>query len=363
MPPRKLEIDLGDLTWLLNSEPTQENLVRAEKLRTMLDNRLAVVDGTISTWKKRLGIFAAKNETKPEQSAQSANRTIGNLFEFYHSNPKSPYFEKRYSSRRNSDSLTKHILADLKDTKIADITEADVRQCHEQWMARVASKGKGDGVSMAHALITQLRIVVNYGAKELKDSDCLHLSFILRNLRLKAVPPKRSAQLNESQVKAIIAAAHKMGWHSIALAQAIQFEWELGQKNIIGEWVPISEKGQSEITRDGLKWLYGLRWNEIDGNFVLTHTSSQTLETVTINLKSKTLVVDELKRFHNPRKTSGAMIVHDQTGLPWQNFTFRATWREIAREAGVSDLMRMDSRPPKSPRAKHAAKSAQEATS
>ena len=40
---------------------------------------------------------------------------------------------------------------------------------------------------------------------------------------------------------AIVEKAHEMRRDSIALAQAIQFETGLSQKDVIGEWVPESE--------------------------------------------------------------------------------------------------------------------------
>ena len=45
----------------------------------------------------------------------------------------------------------------------------------------------------------------------------------------------------------------------------------LRQKDVIGEWVPRSEPGPSDIwNSDGEKWLRGLRWQEIDGNLIGT---------------------------------------------------------------------------------------------
>lgn len=50
-----------------------------------------------------------------------------------------------------------------------------------------------------------------------------------------------------------------MGFTSIALVQAIQFECELKQKEAIGEWVRNKEPGVSDVTDGKRKWLYGLR--------------------------------------------------------------------------------------------------------
>jgi hypothetical protein len=44
-----------------------------------------------------------------------------------------------------------------------------------------------------------------------------------------------------------------MGWHSIALAQAIQFDCALRQKDVIGEWVPESEPGEPKLYATSLQ--------------------------------------------------------------------------------------------------------------
>jgi hypothetical protein len=48
------------------------------------------------------------------------------------------------------------------------------------------------------------------------------------------------------------------GMPSIQLAQALQFELCLRQKDVIGEWVPVAEPGMSSVTYHGRKWLCGL---------------------------------------------------------------------------------------------------------
>jgi len=46
--------------------------------------------------------------------------------------------------------------------------------------------------------------------------------------------------LSEEQADAIRVEAHKQNRASIALAQAFQFDTALSQKDVVGEWVPIS---------------------------------------------------------------------------------------------------------------------------
>jgi hypothetical protein len=55
------------------------------------------------------------------------------------------------------------------------------------------------------------------------------------------------------------------------LAQALQFELMLRQKDVIGEWVPDSEPGENDIHHDGRKWFRGIRGDAIDGDMILRH--------------------------------------------------------------------------------------------
>jgi hypothetical protein len=351
MAARKQD-ELGDLTWLFDADPSAENLARAVKLRTALMNRVGVVDGIIATWKQAPGAAYAEPAFEAARADKNGH-SVQSLIDHYKTNPASPYYDKRYASRLHTDSLCRFILDDMGPVKIADISADDMHATHAKWVARAAAnaKGKGDGTAMGHALITQLRTVVNYGAKELQDRDCLRLSFVLRNLRIKVLEPRKSEPLRLDQIKSIMRAAHDLGWHSIALAQAFQFECKLRQRDVIGEWVPLGEKGApSDLINDGSKWLRGLRWNEIDGDDVLRHSTSKTQKPVRIELKSKPLVMEELKRFY-PRPATGPIIIDDRTGLPWNAWKFRRAWREIARKAGLpDDVMNMDSRAQKTPR-------------
>ena len=73
----------------------------------------------------------------------------------------------------------------------------------------------------------------------------------------------------------IIKKAHEESMSSVALAQAFQFDCQLRQKDVIGEWVPIDEAGVSDVIDGDEKWLRGIRWEEIDLSMVLRHRASQ----------------------------------------------------------------------------------------
>jgi hypothetical protein len=83
--------------------------------------------------------------------------------------------------------------------------------------------------------------------------------------------------------------------HSMALAQAFQFDGTMRQKDIIGEWVPLDEPGPlSDVISGNEKWVRGIRFEEIDQNLILRHVTSKRDKLLTIDLKQCPMVMKEL---------------------------------------------------------------------
>jgi hypothetical protein len=144
------------------------------------------------------------------------------------------------------------------------------------------------------------------------------------------LPEKRQAEpVTAEHVNAIFKEANEMGWHSIGLAQALQFELGLRQKQVIGEWVPLSEPGTSDVLNgDGMKWLYGLRYSDLKK----------------IDFGRAPLVAQEIMRLGDMPDSRPA-VVNEYNDLPYTAHEFRRKWRVVARAAGVPDhVYNMDSR-------------------
>ena len=140
------------------------------------------------------------------------------------------YTEKRFRTRKFYDRLIFTIERDLGTENIADIDEARVLRAYEGWSG-------GGKLSISHALVTMLRTLVGFGAKQLHRKDCRDLKTTLSDLKFprSKSQPKR---LTADHAIAICAVAHQMGHPSIALAQAFQFDCMLPQKDVLGDWVP-----------------------------------------------------------------------------------------------------------------------------
>jgi hypothetical protein len=350
MAPKKDDDKSDDLTWLLDSLPTVENLTRAEKARDVTSNRIAILgtrlamlDTAIKNWrgllKQSSAVQEPASEPKPKAEAHAHGHTVESLIRDYQTNPASPYRNKAYKTRYTTDRICQTIIDDMGDRKIAELTADYVRSVHSKWVARSAGskRGNGDGRAMAHALLTQLRTLVNYGAKDRGDSDCVNLSFILRNIGIKVVQGNQVKSVTLDQARAVMRVAHERGLHSVALAQAFMFDCALSQKDVIGEWVPISEKGgPSEFIKDGMKWMYGLRWNQVDGN-TLTVSIARDQRSLKIDLTDKELVQEELKRFNPRPSNNGPIVIDERSQLPWKDAGFRMAWRAMARAANIPD--------------------------
>ncbi len=275
--------------------------------------------------------------------------TWGGLVDCYRSDPDSTYHAKRYATRNHYDTLCKRIKLDCGSTRIADTDARQLKRFYEGWSA-------GGKVSMGHAMIGMMRTITTFGSTMLKCPDCRAIRSDLHDMRVKAGKP-REEHLTAEQADAICARAHTMTKpyrHSIALAQACQFDGTMRQKDIIGEWVPLEEPGPlSEVISGNEKWVRGIRFEEIDQNLILRHVTSKRDKLLTIDLTQCPMVARELalmfsqgeplRRDHLP--ASGPIVVNEQTGMPYKAANFRASWRELATAAGIPATVRnMDSR-------------------
>jgi hypothetical protein len=263
--------------------------------------------------------------------------TLSSLCDCYRSDPDSSYRRNtRHRTRLYYDALCRRIVKNHGGERITDIKARHVLRWHEDWIA-------GGKVTMAHALIRMLRTVVAFGSTILEDAECERVSGFLSNMRFK-MPKARDARLEAKHVIAIRAKAHEMGSPSIALAQAFQFDMMLRQKDVIGEYVPMAEPGLSDVIYAGQKWLYGIRWEEIDANQVLRHITSKRQKPVEVQMALAPMVLEELALM-GALPERGPIVLNEHTGRPWNDLTFRRRWREIATAAGVpTNIRNMDTR-------------------
>ncbi len=270
----------------------------------------------------------------PESIAYDGS--MRSLAECYRTDKDSSFRKNRYQTRKHYESLLRRIVDDHGDMMVSELRGRDMLRWHEGWSA-------GGKIPMAHSLMGMVRGLFGFGMTLLECNECARMGAILSKQRFQ-MGKSRGVQLTAEMANLIRAEAHKRGLHSIALAQAIQFECAFRQKDCIGEWVPLAEPGTSDVIDAGKKWLRGVTWNEIDGNLILRHVTSKRQKLVEIDLRNAGMVMEELARFAT-LPTTGPIIIRDGTTLPWTSHAFRAVWRELARAVGVPDSVRnMDTR-------------------
>ena len=297
-------------------------------------------------------------EKPPAPEPEGFNGSLRSLVNCYRTDPDSPYQKNRYHVRQNRDSMLRRIVAKHGEINLSEIKARLLLAWHKEWSA------EGKRLATGSAFIGQLRALFSFGATLLEDPDCERLCGVMHKMRFPGTKP-RGVSITVEQAAAIcVKAREHFGWYSLALGQAFQFECTLRQKDVVGEFVPLSEPGVSATIIRGQKWLRGIVWQEIDENLILRHVTSKKQKMTEVDLKLAPLVLQELQVLigteplivvdETTKKVtvnrhllpaSGPVVVNDVTGLPWTGNEYRRKWRLVATAAGVPKThWNMDSR-------------------
>ena len=262
---------------------------------------------------------------------------LRDVIDAYQTDPLSSFHKQRFHVRQNHAGMLRRIRDQHGAVPIGDITGRVLIEWHAGW------KG-ADKVAMAHSMIGQLRTVFSFGFTHLAEPNCERISQILHRLKF-PMAGARTERITADQADAVRTWAHIVGWHSIALAQAIQFELMLRQRDCIGEWIPEDEPGVGIETWNGQKWMRGIVWSEIDDDLVLRHVTSKRQKPVEVDLKLSPMVMEELAFLDEIPNGAEPVVINEATGMPWTASEYRRKWRIVARYAGVPDnVFNMDSR-------------------
>jgi hypothetical protein len=305
-------------------------------------------------------------------------RTLKQLIDTYRTDPDSDFLKLKYQVRKKHEAELTRLIKKHGSTRLRDIRFRTLKA----WYRDALADGK---IAKARSLMSRLRELFRFGRLYLEDGDCNRLFEALHKLQFDIAPPRR-VQMTADHARAICETAREhFGWPSIALAQALQFELLLGQKDVIGEWVPVEEPGDSDVVHGRQKWLRGLRWSDIDKNLILRHKVGSGGREIEVDLRTAPMTLEELKillarprddrtmeeMLHDLRETiemldsstdgtlprsqattpepltsdqliealpdSGPVILCDINALPWSTAEFRRKWRLVAKKAGVPD--------------------------
>ncbi|HXJ61322.1 MAG TPA: tyrosine-type recombinase/integrase [Verrucomicrobiae bacterium] len=276
--------------------------------------------------------------------------TIRSLVNCYQTDPHSRYHKKRYSTRRNHDTMLRRIAVRHGPEELRDIKGRTLLAWCAEW-----SDG-GRMLATWQSVRGLLRVMFSFGFAILEDPECERLCALMSSdaMEIEHSPPRTQSITAEWATAIRVTAREHFDWPCMALAQALQFELTLRQKDVIGEWVPISEPGTSDITWRKQKWLRGLRWSEVDANFVLKHVTSKRQKEIEVNLMLAPMVLEELALMagvspamlrRDMFPTTGPIVKNRLTNWPYNDSEFRRKWRKVANVAGIPrNVFNMDSR-------------------
>lgn len=284
--------------------------------------------------------------------------SLRSLVHCYRTDADSPYQKNRYHVRQNRDSMLKRIVAKHGDVLLLEIKARVLLNWHKEWSM------EGKRLSTGSQFIGQLRALFSFGATLLEDPDCERLCGVMHKMRFQGAKPRSVSVTADYAIAIRTKAREYFGWPSLALGQAFQFDCTLRQKDVVGEMVPLSEPGISEIIIRDQKWLRGIVWQEVDENLILRHVTSKKQKLVEIDLKLAAMVLEELQIFigedplieidevtkkvtvnRHLLPANGAVIVNDVNNLPWTGNEYRRKWRKVARACKIPDnVWNMDSR-------------------
>lgn len=265
--------------------------------------------------------------------------TLKQLIGFYRTDEHSPFRKLNYAVRMKQERMLARLMREHGNVSLQSIRARTLISWHDNWL------GEQNKVAMAHALISLLRVLFRFGRTILEDPECARLLNHFSELRFKKSAPRIQTISSEYAI-AFRVQAHERGWCYMALAEAFQFELMLPQKDVVGEWVPISEPGVSDTIRcdKQIKWINGLRWEKIDENLVLRHATSKRHKEIEVDLRLSRMILEDfalltetpirkLTRSSLPEK--GPVILCEVTGFPYLTAEFRRKWRVVAKTAGI----------------------------
>ena len=271
------------------------------------------------------------------------NGTMASLIQLYLRDPDCPFQGLRFHTKHHYESHMATLTVAVGQAQIHALTFRDFKRWYEGFR-KPKTAGGPERIARAHGLMTKVRILMSFG-KLCEIGQCARASSILEEMTFE-LPRPRTAFITAEHADAIRGEAHRIGQPSIALAQAFAYELMLRQKDVVGEWIPVSEPGLSDVVAGSTKWMHGLHWSDIDANLILTKRISKSMrgrravlsqgsgKTEIYNLRSYPMIIQELAAVSDSKR-AGPVIVCEYSGLPWRDKVFPAAWRKIANAVGV----------------------------
>jgi hypothetical protein len=262
------------------------------------------------------------------------NGTIRAVINLWQIDKDSPYHLIEASSRHPYDVYARMIVETVGERRVDAVDGRDLRRWHVKWSAPLEDGGK-PRLAAARMAVIVLKNALTFAAT-CRKLGCAELREILSKIRFTGPRPRTEAP-TAAEIFAARKAAHGIGHSAAALAYALQFEGAMRQWDVVGKWVPLTDKRPSSIIDGTSKWI-GPMWSQIDENMILRYTPAKTQFTsgaaVTLDLRMLPMVVEELAKVPEEVRR-GPLIVNPRTGLPYRNWYFGRVWRQVRDITGI----------------------------
>lgn len=274
-------------------------------------------------------------------AARSFDGTILSLSRRYQTDPASPFLKHKFNWRDRETRILKTIEAAFGARSLSSLGMSDFARWYEA--AKQPKKPGGQPrIDRAVKIMKLLRQMITFGAAaELPHCERLH--GVLSKMRF-AGPARRRIKLELQHVEAFIPKAIEMDRLSLALGTALQFETIMRQKDVIGEWEPISDDSKAGIVLNGHRWVNGLTWSDVPSSLVITKDTTKTGATVVADLNLCPLSLRLLALVPSDKRV-GPLIIDEKSSRPYAKDAYAREWRVVARAAGIPDeVWNMDAR-------------------
>jgi hypothetical protein len=215
---------------------------------------------------------------------------------------------------------------------INDCDGRDLNRWFAQWSTEDGGKPR---IAKARMAIAVLRAATTFGIA-CRKPGCVEFSAVISACTFTGLKP-RTAVISADGIDRARAAAHANEHPGAALAYALQFEGMARQWDIIGEWVPLSDRRPSAVLHGGWKWI-GPTWNNVDANMVLRFTPGKTQTTseaeVVVDLTACPMVMEEIAGL-SPAARNGPLIVDYARGIPYTKHRYGKAWKAAAKAAAI----------------------------
>ncbi len=314
-------------------------------------SRAAIKDGFTPTW-VNLSYFAANEAAliarchrltaemndwlAGQRGAADAafDGTVRSVIGLWQSDPSSPYHSVEASTRHPYDIYARMIVETVGARRIDALDGRDLRRWHNEWSEPI-EKGSKPRLGAARMAMIVFKTALSFGIA-CRKPGCVELKTIIDQMRFPAPQPRKEAP-TAAEVTAARYAARELDHAPAALAYALQFEGAMRQWDVIGKWIPLSDKRPSPIINGSEKWI-GPTWAQIDEDMILRYTPQKTQFTsgaqVVLDLRTLPMVLEELAERPNDART-GPLIVNPMTGLPYTYRAFGYLWRQVREIAGI----------------------------